>query len=270
MKTVCVIGGSRYFGRELVLNLRDAGVGVTVVNRGSVAPPPGVEHLVTDRADLAGVLGSRTFDVVVDQVCYTPADAEAAVDAFTNRTGRYVMTSTIEVYEHLRAKAPLPETAVDPHVAAPEGYGEGKRQAEAVFAARAPFDFVSVRSGHVLGGDDFTGRLAHYLDRVREGRPVVVHQENHPSSFIHHREIAEFLGWAAFADFTGPVNACSHGELTVYDLCAHIPGEPLFVVGEDVSPYAFGHYYGMDNARATELGFSFSHTKNWLPEVIGA
>ncbi|MCP3802293.1 reductase [Allokutzneria sp. A3M-2-11 16] len=270
MKTVCVIGGSRHFGRDLVLNLREAGVGVTLVNRGSTAPPPGVDHLVTDRADLGAVLGSRTFDAVVDQVCYTPADAEAAVKTFAGRTGRYVMTSTIEVYEHVRADAPLLETAVDLHAKAPQGYGEDKRRAEAVFETKAPFDFVAVRSGHVLGGDDFTGRLAHYLDRVREGRPIVVHQENHPSSFIHYREIAELLGWAAFADFTGPVNARSHGELSVFDLCEHIPGEPVFEVGEDASPFAFGHYYGMDNSRATELGFSFSHTENWLPEVIGA
>ncbi|SDM67090.1 NAD-dependent epimerase/dehydratase family protein [Allokutzneria albata] len=270
MKTVCVIGGSRHFGRDLVLNLRDAGVGVTLVNRGSTAPPPGVDHLVTDRADLDAALGTRTFDVVVDQVCYTRADAETAVEAFAGRTARYVMTSTIEVYEHVRAEAPLPETAVDLHATAPQGYGQGKREAEAVFATTAPFDFVAVRSGHVLGGNDFTGRLAHYVDRVRDGRPIVVRPRNHPSSFIHHREIAELLGWAALADFTGPVNARSHGELSVFALCEQIPGDPVFEVGEDASPFAFGHYYGMDNSRAAELGFTFSRTEDWLPEVVGA
>lgn len=178
MSKICVIGGSRYFGRSLVVDLRDAGHEVTVVNRGSVPAPPGVRHLVTDRADLAANLGDARFDVVVDQVCYTPVQAMAAVAAFRARTERYVLTSTIEVYDELDADAPLPESAVEPREwqaepwAVPgcldDHYGEGKRQAEAVFAT-APF--AVVRPGHVLGGADFTGRLTHYVERVRAQRP---------------------------------------------------------------------------------------------------
>lgn len=284
MRKICVIGGSRYFGRRLVLDLRDAGAEVTVVNRGSVPAPAGVRHLVTDRADLAAALGDASFDVVVDQVCYTPVQAAAAVAAFRDRTARYVVTSTIEVYDEQTADAPLPETAFDPrrHRVRPDlpwaapgyldaHYAEGKRQVEAVFATTAPFAVAMVRPGHVLGGDDFTGRLTHYTDRVRTGRPVRVRPRNHPSSFIHHTEIARFLRWAAEATFTGPVNARSHGEFDVIELCARIGArvgrEPVFEAGE--SPFAFDRYYGMAGDRAEALGFSFFRTADWLPEVIG-
>ncbi|MBZ9594171.1 reductase [Streptomyces erythrochromogenes] len=170
MKRILVIGGSRYFGKSLVTRLRDAGDDVMVLNRGSSAPPPGVGRLLADRDDEAGLrtaLGRRDFDVVVDQVCYTPLQAAVARRVFAGRTGRYVMTSTMEVYDPAtlpagsgpRTAPGLPAAPVVPVVegdldltrpplryrqepAAPapgdtraqaRAYAEGKRRAEAVF-----------------------------------------------------------------------------------------------------------------------------------------
>ncbi|POX56574.1 reductase [Streptomyces sp. Ru71] len=293
MREVLVIGGNRYFGKRLIERLLAAGDRVTVLNRGSSAAPAGAEHLVADRDDesaLRSALGSRTFDAVVDQVCYTPRQAQIARRVFSGRTRRYVMTSTVEVYEYEDSVAPVREDAVDPHTVAvdlelpwddPEflesHYGEGKRQAEAVFAAAAPdLPWTSVRVAHVLGGaDDFTGRLTHYADRVRAGEPIRVPPVNRPATYIHVEEIADFLFWTVGQDFTGPVNAASHGLLTTDDLCAevaaHLPeGKTVFrpvEVGE-VSPFSFARFYGMDNSRAVRLGFPFSHVRQWLPRAV--
>jgi nucleoside-diphosphate-sugar epimerase len=283
MDEICVIGGSRYFGRRLIGRLRDGGARVTVINRGSAPAPAGVTQLVADRDDerqLRAVLGERSFDAVIDQVLYRPEQAAIAQRVFEGRTERYVMTSTIEVYAPLRARAPLPESAVDAgslplRPADQYEYGEGKRQAEAVLA-RGGLPYVAVRTGHVLGGGaaDFTGRLSHYLDRIRRGEPVAVHPEVFPSSFIEYEEIADFLVWAAGAEFTGPVNARSHGEFDVRELCELI-GErvgrrPVYgPVTDEPSPFSFGHYYGMDNSRAEQLGYRFSQTADWLPAVLG-
>ncbi|MEU8923280.1 NAD-dependent epimerase/dehydratase family protein [Kitasatospora sp. NPDC048545] len=294
MENVLVIGGNRYFGRQLVTRLRDSGVRVSVLNRGSTPPPPGVTPLIADRTDgtaLAGALAGRDFDAVIDQVCYTPAQAELAVRAFAGRTGRYLMTSTIEVYDtgvaH-PADRPLAEAAVDPsgwpvRLELPRAetefvetsYGEGKRQAEAVFTRDAPFPFVSVRLGHVLGATDFTGRLAHYAERIGAGLPVLVHPENLPSSYTHETEAAAFLAWAAGERFTGPVNLASHGELTATDLCDLIAaGRPYRTAapgpGQQASPFSFDRYYGMDNSRAEQLGHPLSHTRDWLPGLVAA
>ncbi|MEU9045434.1 MULTISPECIES: NAD-dependent epimerase/dehydratase family protein [unclassified Kitasatospora] len=294
MENVLVIGGNRYFGRQLVTRLRDSGVRVSVLNRGSTPPPPGVTRLVADRADetaLTAALAGRDFDAVIDQVCYTPRQAELAVRAFAGRTGRYLMTSTIEVYdtgEPHPAGRPLAESAVDPAGwpvrlelpwTAPEfidaSYGEGKRQAEAVFTRDAPFPFVSVRLGHVLGAADFTGRLAHYAERIDAGLPVLVHPENQPSSYTHEAEAAAFLAWAAGEPFTGPVNLASHGELTATGLCDLLAaGRPYRTAapepGQQASPFSFDRYYGMDNSRAQQLGHPLSHTRDWLPGLIAA
>ncbi|MFI1173192.1 NAD-dependent epimerase/dehydratase family protein [Streptomyces melanogenes] len=287
-RNVLVIGGNRYFGKRLIARLVTAGDRVTVLNRGSSPPPPGVEHLVADRDDeaaLEAALGDRTFDVVLDQVCYTPRQAAAARRIFAHRTRRYVMTSTIEVYEYEDSAVPVPESSVDPRGVAvdlelpwndPEfldaHYGEGKRQAEAVFAAAPDFPYVSVRVAHVLGGaDDFTGRVTHYAERLRDGEPIAVPAVNHPATYINVDEIADFLFWAAGQDFTGPVNAASHGPLTTEDIVAALGAGPAryraVEVGE-VSPFSFRRSYGMANTRAEQLGFTFSHTRDWLTDAV--
>ncbi|MEU6669918.1 NAD-dependent epimerase/dehydratase family protein [Streptomyces sp. NPDC046727] len=292
-REVLVIGGNRYVGKRLIRRFQAAGDRVTVLNRGSSAPPAGARHLIADRDDetsLTEALDGRTFDVVVDQVCYTPRQAELARRVFAGRTGRYVLTSTVEVYEHEDTPVPVPESAVDPLTVAVDlrlpwddaeflerHYGEGKRQAEAVFAAAGPdLPSVAVRVAHVLGGDDdFTGRLVHYADRVRTGTPVAVPPVVHPATYIHVEEIADFLYWAAGEDFTGPVNAASHGELGVAELCAAVAerlgaDEPVFEVADaaEVSPFAFRRHYGMDNSRAARLGFAFGNARQWLPKAV--
>ncbi|QUC56740.1 NAD-dependent epimerase/dehydratase family protein [Streptomyces sp. A2-16] len=291
-REVLVIGGSRYVGKRLVARLLAAGDRVTVLNRGSSAAPPGTVHLVADRDDessLRRALGTRTFDVVVDQVCYTPRQAAIARRAFAGRVRRYVMTSTVEVYEYEDSIALVREDAVDPTTVPvdPElpwddpafldsHYGEAKRQAESVFSADPAFPFTAVRVAHVLGGDDdFTGRLAHYADRIRTGEPIAVPVDNQPATYIHVEEIADFLAWTVGQDFTGPVNAASHGLLRTEELCgaiaAHLPeGKTVLQLVElgEVSPFSFTRSYGMDNFRATRLGFTFGDVRRWLPRAV--
>ncbi|MEV6326850.1 NAD-dependent epimerase/dehydratase family protein [Streptomyces sp. NPDC051909] len=290
---ILVIGGTRYFGKRLIARLLDAGHRVSVLNRGSSPAPEGVTELRADRNDekaLESVLAGRAFDVVVDQVCYTPRQAAVATRVFAGRTRRYVMTSTVEVYEYEDSAVPVAEGAVDPAAVAvdptlpwedPEfldaHYGEGKRQAEAVFAAGAEFPWASVRVAHVLGGaDDFTGRVAHYAERVRAGEPIAVPPVNRPATYVYVEEIAAFLAWAATeTEFTGPVNAHSHGPLTTAEICAEIEavtggGRTEFREVEvgAVSPFSFARSYGMDNSRAEALGFRFSHSSEWLRKAI--
>lgn len=288
---ILVIGGNRYFGKRLITLLRESGHHITVLNRGSSPAPAGIEQVIADRDDESGLesaLAGRTFDVVVDQVCYTPRQAEIALRVLGPRTGRYVMTSTVEVYEYEDSPTPVPESALDlatVHVDTnlpwddPEfldtHYGEGKRQAEAVFATASPFAWTSVRVAHVLGGtDDFTGRLDHYARRVRTGDPIAVPVVNHPATYIHVDEIASFLAWTVTSHFTGPVNAHSHGPLTTADICTAIEqltgGRTTFdpvEVGE-VSPFSFPRSYAMDNSRATSLGYSFTHSTEWLARAV--
>lgn len=288
---VCVLGGSRYIGKRLIRRLLATDARVTVVNRGSAPTPKGTTHVIADRDDeaaLARALGERIFDVVIDQVCYTPRQAAIARRVLGPRTRRYLMTSTVEVYAYEDSPEPVPEQAVDlgavpvepdrpwgaPGYLA-EHYGEGKRQAEAVFARDRALEWASVRMAHVLGGaDDPTGRLSGYADLMRAGEPIPVPVRNQPATFVHVEEAAAFLSWAARQEFTGPVNACSPDPLRTEDICAAV-GEvvgarPVFAEVEvgAVSPFSFRRRYAMDNSRAAELGYRFPPTGRWLARAV--
>ncbi|MFJ8431426.1 NAD-dependent epimerase/dehydratase family protein [Kitasatospora sp. NPDC094019] len=305
-RRVAVIGGTRYFGRHLVTLLRAAGTEVTLINRGSAPPPPGVDHVRADRDDedaLTAALGDRGFDAVIDQVLYTPLQAEVARRVFAGRTDRYVMTSTMEVYDP--ATSPLVRTtpgvavtedAVDPtnwpvdldlpwhdaaalarHFDPATAYAEGKRQAEAVLAAgRPPFGWASVRSAHVLGGGamDFTGRLAHFTGAIAAARPVAVHERPQPTSFVRHEEIAAALAAVAASPAVGAVNAASAEPLDAVGLCELIAGQLGTTAryrpaeGADHAPFSFDRWYPMDTRRAGSLGLSFSPLGSWLPAAV--
>ncbi|MFD8320650.1 NAD-dependent epimerase/dehydratase family protein [Kitasatospora purpeofusca] len=305
-RRVGVIGGTRYFGRHLVTLLRDAGTEVTLVNRGSAPPPPGVDHVLADRDDedaLTAALGDRTFDAVIDQVLYTPAQAVVARRVFADRTPRYVMTSTMEVYDPATSPlvrttpgVPVAEEVVDPatwpvdldlpwhdpaalvrHFGEATAYAEGKRQAEAVLAAgRPPFGWASVRSAHVLGGGalDFTGRLAHFTGAVAAGRPVAVHERPRPTSFVRHEEIAAALVAVAASSSVGAVNAASAEPLDAVGLSELIAGQLGTTArfrpaeGADHAPFSFDRWYPMDTRRAGALGLSFSPLGSWLPAAV--
>ncbi len=244
--------------------------------------------------------------MVVDQVCYTPLQAAVARRVFAGRTGRYVMTSTMEVYDPATLPAgsaphtvPVAEESLDPtgpplppgeapggaSLAVAHGqahdhayaYAEGKRRAEAVFLREPAFPYVSVRTAHVLGGGraEFTGRLAHYVERIGAGTPVDVHEAPYGTSFIHHLEMADFLRWTAGQAFTGPVNAASHGVPDVLDLCATVARQlgrrarhRVVEAGAEASPYSFDRAYAMDNGRAAALGFTFGRVADWLPGAV--
>ncbi|MFD3803006.1 reductase [Streptomyces sp. NPDC058619] len=249
------------------------------------------------------MLGTRTSDVVVDQVCYTPLQAAVARRVFAGRTGRYVMTSTMEVYDPATLPGPAdpgrrvpveepagpgwtPSPAAHPwwdpgevgrRLGPARAYAEGKRQAEAVFLYEPALPFAAVRVAHVLGGGpaDFTGRLAHYVERIGSGTPVAVHEAPYATSFIHHLEIAEFLHWAAEGEFSGPVNAASHGALDVTALCEAVaerlgrrPRYRIVGHGADASPFSFDRAYAMDSGRAAALGCAFGRTADWLPTAL--
>ena len=66
-----VIGGTLFIGRELVRRLLARGDHVTILHRGRMAVPEGVDEIVCDRNDVEAVrraLGGRQFDLVFDNV----------------------------------------------------------------------------------------------------------------------------------------------------------------------------------------------------------
>jgi nucleoside-diphosphate-sugar epimerase len=299
-KNILVIGGTRYFGKLLVQRLLQAGHRVTIATRGLAPDPFGtrIERIRVDRrnehAMRAAFANRPAYDIVYDQMCYSPLDAAISARVFAGKVKRYIMASTIDVYRPLLGKQDAPFTESDANVLAQpidtrypwhdpalasQSYVMGKLQAEAYFYRDGTLPVVSVRIGHVLAGaDDFTGRLAHYVDLVRLGAPLRYSNAAAASSFMSAQSVTDFLAWAGAQDFKGPVNAACDGALSAFDLYHRVgmaldepvnalpaskPGQP----GE-LSPFDLPSQLMADTGRATRLGYRFGHSDEWLDTLI--
>ncbi|NBD24070.1 NAD-dependent epimerase/dehydratase family protein [Paenibacillus glycinis] len=285
MRKIIVLGGTRFFGRKLVERLLAAGDEVAILTRGGLPNPFGdrVKHIQADRKDAAALreaLGDEKYDVVYDNICYLPQEAEEAAELFAGRAGKYVVTSSLSVYPYGGAgkteamfdargyKLPSPYPAdID--------YSEGKRLVEAVLLQKAPFPVAAARFPIVLGTEDYTRRLHFHVEHVLQGRPIGMPAPDAPMSFILADEAAEFLDWLGRSAAEGPYNACSRGEISpggVVRLIEEATGKSANVVpeadGEDQSPFGIPAPWYMDTAKAQAEGFAFRELSDWLPRLI--
>ncbi|TCI39405.1 epimerase [Exiguobacterium sp. SH1S4] len=278
MRKVLIFGGSRYFGKRLALRLAEAGDDVTIVTRGQLQVPEaeGIRSIKGDRQSVATMkdLARNEYDLVYDNICFNPYQAKIATDAFMDRVGKYVLTSTMSVYA---PEAALKESDFNPlhheyHLDAEHDYGQGKREAESYFFHRASFPVTTVRLPIVLGPDDYTDRLKFYVDAVRNEEPIVLHHPEALMGFISSFEAAAFLEWVGRADVRGPFNAASDGLISLGALMERIGqhiGKPVQIIKDgESSPYDTDVDYYMSNAEAKKAGFVFTQLDDWIDRVI--
>ncbi len=286
MAKVLVIGGTRFFGKNLVELLLHRGHEVTLLTRGQTNDPFGdqIQRLVADRTDEAALgkaIGHAHYDVVYDNICYTPQEALAACRVFSGKTERYIATSSLSVYSFGRDL--LKEQDVDTkHMLInhdPEAkfdYAEGKRQVEAVFLQQTDFAAAAVRFPIVLGPNDYTKRLHFHVGRVLRGETIVIPNPDAKMNFIHEEEAARFLYWLGLdSELTGPVNARSDEEITLVALMNEIERQTgcravVKSKGDesDQSPFGVPDSWVMDTSLALHDGFRFYRLSEWLPELI--
>ena len=191
-----------------------------------------------------------------------------------------MFTSTLATYE-ADGKAKF-EADFDPYTYSiqmgdAEGftYGEGKRQAEAVFFKYATFPVVAVRFPIVLGSDDYTERLHFHVKHVANEEPIGFLNIDAEMSFILAEEAGQFLKWVGLAAVEGPFNATAQGTISLKDLMALVEKATgkkakIALVGNDEirSPYAVPVSWYMATDKAEQEGFVFSKLNDWLPGLV--
>lgn len=285
MKKVLVLGGTRFFGQKLVERLLEENHDVTIVTRGNSENPFGdtVEHIQVDRKDTEAfrqaVVG-RNFDVVYDNICYSPNEAKQFCTIFNGSIGKLVFTSTLSTYE--ANGQPHAEADFDPYTygimmgeASQFTYGEGKRLAEAVFYKFAQFPVVAVRFPIVMGEDDYTRRLHFHVERIINGEPIGFVNTDAEMGFIQATEAARFLAWVGMNEVEGPINAAANGIISIKALIALIEEKTekrakIALLGTDEirSPYAVPASWYMTTEKAQQAGFTFSKLNEWLPSLV--
>jgi nucleoside-diphosphate-sugar epimerase len=179
-----VVGGTGLISTGIVQHLVARGAAVTVYNRDRRAGglPAGVQRIAGDRGDRAAFeaafSGSR-FDVVIDMICFSPADAESTIRAFAGRCEQVQLCSTVCVYgggipPHVLVDERFPLEPLTP-------YGRDKAACERLFEAadRAGlFRATIIRPSNTYGpGAPLIDQLecdGTTWDRVARGLPVLL------------------------------------------------------------------------------------------------
>ncbi len=186
---VLVVGGTGVISTGITRQLAASSHGVTCLTRGETdADVPDSVGFVrgdrNDRADLVAARDEADPDCVVDMVCYSPGQAEQAIDVFGGAVEQYVFCSTVDVYHRPLATNPVQEDA--PREPPVSDYGADKAECEDLFFAahdRGEFATTVIRpwSTYGEGGPVLhsLGTDSYYLDRIRKGKPVVQHGDGH-------------------------------------------------------------------------------------------
>ncbi len=188
---VLIIGGTGLISSSIVRRLVARGDDISVLNRGQAwrGIPGGVRRLAVDRHDLgsfeAAVTSGAPWDAVIDMICYHPDEASEAARVMPGRTRQYVMTSTIDVYQKPATRYPYTES--EPYGGIGD-YAIDKVACERILweaHERGKLPLTVIRPAATYGDRHLPvhslGRRTSYLDRLRRGKPIVVHGDG--SSF---------------------------------------------------------------------------------------
>lgn len=220
---ILIIGGTGLISVAITRELIERGEDVTLYNRGLSTLPlhPGAKVMHGDRTDYPGferqMQAAGCFDVVIDMVGYQPGDGESAVRAFAGRTGQYIFCSTVDVYHKPAFRYPYTEG--EPYGGL-NTYSSNKVILEKLLLeaqSRGAFPLTIIRPAYTYGESrgpvHTSGGSTTFLDRLRKGKPVVVHGDG--SSFwvaCHRDDVAH-----TFVTAAGNSRACGR--------CYHVTGE---------------------------------------------
>jgi nucleoside-diphosphate-sugar epimerase len=289
---ILIIGGTGLISTSTAHHLVEQGHQVVLFNRGlSIYPTaPGVTSLRGDRTDHAAfeaqVSGAGTFDVVIDMVAYKPEDGESVMRLFRSKIGQFIFCSTVDVYNKPASRYPYTEQEVYGGL---NEYSRNKVILEKMLLKaedEGAFPLTIIRPAYTYGegrGPIHPVSWEACLDRIRKGKPVIVHGDgqslwvcNHasdvgrtfavacgnPKTFgqVYHVTGEEWLTWDQYiqqiADALGV--ACPR--------MVHIPSELLAQVGITICMENFQYTNIFDNTKAHRY-LEYQYTIPWKDGV---
>ncbi|MEO8194078.1 MAG: NAD-dependent epimerase/dehydratase family protein [Gemmatimonadales bacterium] len=308
MAQVLILGGTRNLGHVTALSLLESGHDVAILNRGRTPDelPAEIERIRADREDestMRSAIGSRSFDLVLDNTTYTKADALQAVKIFRARVGRYVFISSGQVYlvrENLSrpfreadyAGTVMPEPPRDSADHASWLYGVDKRNAEEVFKAAAKdsqFPVTVLRLPMVASERDHYGRIQAYIARILDGGPLLLPAERGlPLRHVYVGDVARLVTGLASNDAgIGEAYNVSCGESVTLEefielLSRTLERTPQIIRAPratldsakllpDCSPFSGRWMSELDNTESiralTSVGLRYSPPADYLPAI---
>ena len=286
-----IVGGTGLISAAITRYLVARGDDVTLYNRGQreAVLSGDVKRIVGDRTDTtrfeAQMAEAGSFDCAIDMVCFTPGEAASAIRAFRGRVGQVIFCSTVDVYTKPAARYPVREDAE--RVPSPTfPYAFRKAACERLFEqahARGDFAVTTIRPAWTYGEGGAIlhtfGWNTYLLDRLRRGKPVIVHGDGTSFWVACHRDDVG----RAFANAAGNERAFGRGyhvtgeEWLTWDAyhqvvaaalgapqpkLLHIPTDLLGAVAPKAAEWCVENFHFnnvFDNAAArADLGFEYT------------
>lgn len=173
--------------------------------------PPKIKQVRGDRTvrpDLVRMSIDK-WDVVVDNICFGPEDAQNAVEVFGGRVGLWIFTSSVSVYYTFKGiTSPYREIHTELLDVNEElrghsdffEYAFGKKDAEKVFLnawKEKKFPVSIIRFPIVIGPGDPTLRAYSYWLRIVDGSPLLLPGSVFRKSVIYSKDAAKALDTVA-------------------------------------------------------------------------
>ena len=293
------MGGTSFFGRETAIRLLKAGNEVTIFSRRAPIDglPLDIRQARGDRTveiDLAR-MAVEPWDAVIDNICYSAADAQKAIRVFSGRTGQYIFTSSASVYTLLEGcSSPFRETHTEllplkTPLKEKYAYAAGKYAAEAEFMKaflEKSFPVTIIRPPVVIGPNDPTLRAYSYWLRLADGGPLFLPGFAFTNRFVFSKDLALALEKVVYSAVTSgrAYNIGDSQTLTLEDfirLSARIMHHDAQILypeyswlkehgfNFDASPFSAGGDFVVDISRAVkELDWASTPAPAWLEESI--
>lgn len=193
---VLFIGGTGFISTAVSRQAIERGWDLYLLNRGTKPVMEGAHHLAADANDLDQVrsaLGDLKFDVVVDWVAYEPNHIERDISLFRDRTDQYVFISSASVYQKPPTHYLITESTplVNPYwdysrnkIACEDRLVREHRETGFPFTIVRPSLTYDPQLPIAIGGwGCYT-----LIDRLRKGRPIIVHGDGSSLWVVTHAE----------------------------------------------------------------------------------
>jgi len=220
---ILILGGTGLISTAISRQLLADGHDLTLYNRGETPPrlPEGYRLIKGDRKDRdtfqKQMAGAGTFDCVMDMICFTPEDARSDIQAFKGHVGQLIFCSTVDVYFKPPEVFLITETQEQ---YALSDYGRDKAKCEDLFmaahnAGHFPVTILRPASTYGEGGNIIHtfGWGTYFLDRLRKGKPIIVHGDG------------ESLWVSCHVEDVGRAFVNAAGNQTAFGKAYHLTGE---------------------------------------------
>jgi nucleoside-diphosphate-sugar epimerase len=233
---ILILGGTKYIGRKVAFALVSMDDNFVVTISHSQSPlfaKPGYIHIQCDRNSEQAImyaLNYGPFDLVIDFICYNVKDIDEWLPIYTIAK-KIIIMSSIGVYSQKRMiKNNTKEGSLNKNEIydIKENY-INKIDIENALLKNIKEKLIILRSTVILGEDDWTMRLNHYIWRLMDGHGLVLkNYGNNIFQWINEKKITEIIiALSSRKDITGIFNV---GYITAYkfiDLISYI----AFVLG---------------------------------------